>query len=127
MQRRTPGQNRLSSALSSVKRRQHRIMQSPGVRPAHVMTRMTGLGGFVSFGATEIGLKLRARSAYLFPAALLSEGLHDGAIRAVRGRRAWPANVLKDLVGDPEPVRRLSVSVGPRLVDAMKGEDDRIF
>ncbi len=91
------------------------------------MTRMMGLEGFVSTGLIEIGLKLRARSVYLFPAALLSEGLHDGAIRAVRGRRAWPPNVLKDLVGDPEPVRRLSVGVGPRLVGAVKGEDDRIF
>ena len=73
------------------------------------MTRMTGLGGFVPSGLIEIGLKLRACPVYLFPAALLSEGL------------------LKDLVGDPEPVRRLSLSVGPRLVDAMEGEDDRIF
>ena len=74
--------NRLSSTLPSVKRRKHRIMQSHGVRPAHVMTRMTGLEGFVSSGLIEIGLKLRARPTYLFPAALLSEGLHDGAIRA---------------------------------------------
>jgi len=57
-------------------------MQSHGVRPAHVITRMTGLEGFVSPGLTEISLKLRARPAYLFPAALLSERLHDGAIRA---------------------------------------------
>ena len=75
--------NRLSSTLPSVKRRQHRIMQIHVVRPAHFMTRMMGLGGFVSSGLIEIGLKLRARSVYLFPAALLSEGLHDGAIRAV--------------------------------------------
>ncbi len=47
------------------------------------MMRMMGLGGFVSSGQIEIGLKLGARPVYLFPAALFSEGLRHGAIRAV--------------------------------------------
>jgi hypothetical protein len=71
------------STLPSVKRRQHPIMQIHVARPAHFMTRMIGLGGSVSSGPIEIGLKLRARPVDLFPAALFSEGLHHGAIRAV--------------------------------------------
>ena len=55
--------------------------------------------------------------------------LHDGPPFANGDVHMGTAlnKVLKDLVGDPEPVRRLSLSVGPRLVDAMEGEDDRIF